>query len=116
MALGDVNEQTVTIASGAIALVTDATYYPTGSGIYRVETESGVADDLTSITGGTGFAMITLFPATDGEWFTLVHDGSTIFLSEETNFVSAHIRDHITLRLDGSVWVEESRVQYPPEV
>lgn len=114
MAAGDVNVQTKTISAGAITLSGS----PTGSGLYRIATEAAAAtDDLTSIAGGSGYAVITLTPATDGQFFALRHDGATIVLAEELDFVSGHLRDRITLRDDegdGSVWVEESRRQFPP--
>jgi hypothetical protein len=106
------NIQTVTISAGAITLIGSLT----GSGIYSVNTEGGAsADDLTTITGGTGYAIITLHPAVTGQYFTLLHNGTSILLHEQLDFVSQSVNDFITLRANsaGSVWREETRGRFP---
>jgi hypothetical protein len=112
MASGDVNVQTLTINAGAITLTGSAT----GSGIYLIECEGNVnGDELTTINGGSGYAMITLRPGTAGEYFVLRNDNSTIFLKEQLDFAPQSVRDFITLRAnsDGSLWREEDRGRFP---
>ena len=104
--MANVNAQALTMVSGAITLTGSAT----GSGIYAVNTEgSALTDDLTSIIGGSGHAVITLHPAVTGEYFILRHNGTTIKLRENLDFAPQSVDDRITLRsnADGSVWVEE---------
>lgn len=113
MAAGDVNVQTVTIDTGEITL----TGSPTGAGYYFVETEAAAAtDDLTTITGGSQYAMITLRAATVGQYFTLADNGTTILLKEELSFTPESLFDFITLRsnADGSVWTEDNRGRRVP--
>jgi hypothetical protein len=110
--MADVNVQTLTIVSGAITLTGSST----GSGLYAVNTEGAAAtDDLTAILGGSDYAMITLSPAVAGQYFTLVHNGTSIRLLEDFDFVPQSTTDFITLRAnsDGSVWREETRGRFP---
>jgi hypothetical protein len=101
-----VNTQTLTLtAGGALAL----TGSPTGSGVYAVNTFGAASSQvLSSITGGSGSAVITLHPVTAGQYFR-VNNGATFLLRQQLDFVPASINDRITLRLNeaGTAWLEE---------
>lgn len=113
MAVGDVNVQSIELTTGGVLALTGS---PTGSGYYAVECFGGVTgDEVTSITGGSGYAMITLHPGTVGEYFVLYDNGTSIFLKEQLGFEPQSVRDFITLRSnsDGSVWTEDNRGFFP---
>jgi hypothetical protein len=111
--MATVNSQVLTIVSGVITLIGS----PTGSGYYAVECEGNVdGDEVTTITGGSGHAIITLHPGTLNEYFVLYHNGTSIFLKEQLGFGPQSVQDFITLRDhlgNGSMWVEMERGRFP---
>lgn len=111
--MASVNFQTLTLSGGAITLTGSST----GSGYYAVECEAGAdGDELTTINGGSGRAVITLYPGTVDEYFVLYDNGTSIFLKEQLGFEPQSIKDFITLRDhlgDGTVWVEMERGRFP---
>jgi hypothetical protein len=101
-----VNTQTLTLSAGGALALTGS---PTGSGIYTINTFGAASSQvLSSITGGSGSAMITLHPATAGQYFR-VNQGGAFVLRQQLDFVPATVNDRITLRLNeaGTAWVEE---------
>jgi len=112
LASGDVNFQSIDISGGTITL----TGSPTGSGVYAVGCEADAnGDEITAIAGGTGYAMITLYPATVGEYFVLYDNGTSILLKEQLGFEPQSVHDFIDLRgnSNGTVWREHNRGRFP---
>jgi hypothetical protein len=108
MAEGNVNFQTVTLTAGGVLALTGS---PTGSGLYTVSKNAGASapQTITSITGGSGGALITIRPAVAGD-ITLLNDDITFILQENQDWLPASVNDRLTLRDrdgDGLVWVEE---------
>jgi hypothetical protein len=104
--MASTNTQTKTLdVSGVLALSGS----PTGSGIYTIHTFSAAASQvLTTITGGSGSAVVTLHPATAGQYFRI--DASATFkLLQGASFIPQTIDDRIVLRLheSGTYWIEE---------
>ncbi|HXH11142.1 MAG TPA: hypothetical protein VNP04_15445 [Alphaproteobacteria bacterium] len=100
-----VNFQTVTLNASGVLTLTGST---DGGGVYRVNTNGGVASQqLTSISGGQAGAIITLQPNVSGQYFFLNHSASHV-LQDEQRFQPLTVNDSITLRLDtgGTVWRE----------
>ena len=90
----------LTIASDAIT-VTDS-YHLVGG-------ESGNADALTDINGGTQAGQLLLIQNSASANITVTHNSSKIVLAGAANFVLAEPVDTLTLVYDGAKWVEISR-------
>lgn len=90
----------LTIASDAIT-VTDS-YHLVGG-------ESGNADALTDINGGTQAGQLLLIQNSASANITVTHNSSKIVLAGAANFVLVEPVDTLTLVYDGAKWVEISR-------
>ena len=89
----------ITISSGALSITKNA---------HIVGPEAGVADDLTSISGGQIGTIITLTHNTPSNTITVKH-GTYLRLAGGADFAMGY-RDIITLiRIDASTWLEVSR-------
>jgi hypothetical protein len=105
-----VNVQSATLAgtgSGTLTL----TGSPTGSGIYTVAKNAGATAPqvIGTISGGSGYAMITIKPAVASA-IRVNHNGTSFFLQAQLDWLPDTVNDRITLRDrdgNGTVWVEE---------
>jgi hypothetical protein len=103
-----VNNQARTLSAGGVLTLTGS---PTGSGLYTVSKDAGAGTPqvISAISGGSGFAVITLKAAVTGA-IRLDHNGTSFFLQQGLSWLPGTTRDRITLRDDngdGTVWVEE---------
>jgi len=94
----------VTVASGVIALTSGVT-------MYRVIGEGAVADEVTSITGGTQGDKATFFSDdASGAAITFTHDAAPVAdelsLSDEVDFVADNGFDLLVLLLGASYWTD----------
>ena len=92
-----------TIASGTITI--------DGPGVYRLETESGTTDDLTSILGGIGHEEpIILVLNTPGRVITVKHTPPNLLLQNGADLILSTVNDSIELRSrTTSIWREMHR-------
>ena len=91
---------TLTIASGAIT-VTDS-YHLVGG-------ESGNADALVDINGGSQAGQLLVIQNVASANITVTHDAAKIVLAGAADYVLVEAVDTLTLIYDGAKWVEISR-------
>lgn len=97
----------LTIASGIITVP--------GPGLYRVETEAGVNDDLTGITGGAGKEWpVILTLNTAGRVITVKHTVPNFLLQNGADFLLNTLNDSIEFRdRTSTLWREMHRASIP---